>query len=421
MDIARPDQARKKRRRRILYSVAGLGVLVLITIGLSRLKPAAPLVENVWPDTVKRGEMLRQVHGNGALVPEEILWIPTLNAGRVERILVLPGAAVKADTVLVELSNPEVEQAAFDTQWQLKAADAELANLRVQLDTQRLNQQASVATAQANYSSAKLDFEVNDELAKAGLVPALTLKQAKAKAEELANLLQIEQERLRISADAAKAQVAVQDAKVEQLRAQLQLKRNQVEALKIRAGIDGVLQKLGDAVATTLQVGQQLAPGGTVARVANPAKLKAEIKIAETQAKDIQFDQTAEIDTRNGVIPGHVVRIDPAVQNGTVTVDVALDATLPKGARPDLSVEGTIQLERLENVMYVGRPVQGQPETTVGIFKVVDGGREAVRIPVKLGRSSVSTIEVIEGLQVGDQVILSDMSAYDAYARVRLK
>ncbi|HYT58966.1 MAG TPA: hypothetical protein VEL06_02280, partial [Haliangiales bacterium] len=195
MDIARPDQARKKRRRRILYSVAGLGVLVLITIGLSRLKPAAPLVENVWPDTVKRGEMLRQVRGNGALVPEEILWIPTLNAGRVERILVLPGAAVKADTVLVELSNPEVEQAAFDTQWQLKAADAELANLRVQLDTQRLNQQASVATAQANYSSAKLDFEVNDELAKAGLVPALTLKQAKAKAEELANLLQIEQER----------------------------------------------------------------------------------------------------------------------------------------------------------------------------------------------------------------------------------
>src|SRR6266511_700566 len=277
MDIARPDQARKKRRRRILYSVAGLGVLVLITIGLSRLKPAAPLVENVWPDTVKRGEMLRQVRGNGALVPEEILWIPTLNAGRVERILVLPGAAVKADTVLVELSNPEVEQAAFDTQWQLKAADAELANLRVQLDSQRLNQQASVATAQANYSSAKLDFEVNDELAKAGLVPALTLKQAKAKAEQLAHLLEIERERLKISADSAKAQLAVQDAKVAQLRAQAPLRKQQVEARKNRAGIDGVLQKLGDAVATTLQVGQQLAPGGTVARVANPAKLKAEI------------------------------------------------------------------------------------------------------------------------------------------------
>src|SRR6266540_2019904 len=205
MDIARPDQARKKRRRRILYSVAGLGGLVLITKDLSRLKPAAPLVENVWPDTVKRGEMLRQVRGNGALVPEEILWIPTLNAGRVERILVLPGAAVKADTVVVELSNPEVEQAAFDAEWQLKAAQAERANLRVQLETARLNQQSAVAVAQANYNSAKLDFEVNDELSKVGLVPGLTLKQSKAKAEELANLLEIEQTRLKISDNAEKA------------------------------------------------------------------------------------------------------------------------------------------------------------------------------------------------------------------------
>src|SRR5438874_3936274 len=377
MDVARPDIARRRRRRRILYSVGGLGVLVLITIGLSRLKPAAPLVENAWPDTVKRAtsEMpfLRNVRGNGTLVPEEILWIPTLNAGRVERILVLPGAAVKADTVLVELSNPEVEQAAFDAEWQLKAASAELANLRVQLDTQRLNQQAAVAVAHANYNSAKLDFEVNEELSKAGLVPALTLKQSKAKADELAKLLEIEQQRLTISADAARAQLAVQDAKVAQLRAQLQLRRRQVEALKIRAGIDGVLQKLGDAAATTLQVGQQLAPGATVARVANPAKLKAEIKVAETQAKDIQFDQRAEIDTRNGVIPGHVIRIDPAVQNGTVTVDVALDGPLPKGARPELSVDGTIQLERLDNVLYVGRPVQAQPESTILLFKIVDG------------------------------------------------
>ena len=422
MDIARPDQARKRRRKRILYSVAGLGVLVLITIGLSRLKPAAPLVENPWPDTVKRGEMLRQVRGNGALVPEEILWIPTLSAGRVERILVLPGAAVKADTVLVELSNPEVEQAAFDAEWQLKAAEAELANLRVQLETARLNQQSILATAQANYSSAKLEFEVNDELAKAGLVPALTLKQSKGKADELTKLLEIEQQRLDISADAAKAQLAVQDAKVAQLGAQLQLRRRQVGALKIRAGIDGVLQKLGDAAATTtLQFGQQLTPGATVARVANPAKLKAEIKIAETQAKDITFDQKAYVDTRNGVIPGHVVRIDPSAQNGTRTVDVALDGPLPKGAVPDLSVDGTIELERLENVLYVGRPVQGQPDTTVGIFKVVDGGKEAVRVPVKLGRTSLSTIEIVEGLQVGDQVILSDMSAYDAYDRIRLK
>src|SRR5438552_1790469 len=422
MDIARPDQARKRRRRRILYSIAGLGALFVITIGLSRLKPAAPLVENAWPDTVKRGEMLVRVRGNGTLVPEEILWIPTLTAGRVERILVLPGAAVKADTVLVELSNPEVEQAAFDAEWQLKAAEAELANLRVQLETARLNQQSILATAQANYSSAKLEFEVNDELAKAGLVPALTLKQSKGKADELTKLLEIEQQRLDISADAAKAQLAVQDAKVAQLGAQLQLRRRQVGALKIRAGIDGVLQKLGDAAATTtLQFGQQLTPGATVARVANPAKLKAEIKIAETQAKDITFDQKAYVDTRNGVIPGHVVRIDPSAQNGTRTVDVALDGPLPKGAVPDLSVDGTIELERLENVLYVGRPVQGQPDTTVGIFKVVDGGKEAVRVPVKLGRTSVSTIEIVEGLQVGDQVILSDMSQYDAYARVRLR
>ncbi|PYK63229.1 MAG: RND transporter [Verrucomicrobia bacterium] len=421
MDVARPDIARRRRRHRILYSFAGLGALVVITIGLSRLKPAAPLVENPWPDTVKRGEMLRQVRGNGTLVPEEILWIPTLSAGRVERILVLPGARVKADTVLVELSNPDVDQAAFDAESQLKGAEADMANLRVQLDSQKLTEEAMVAMAQANYSGAKLDFEVNDELAKAGLVPALTLKQSKAKAEELAKLLEIEQQRLKISADAARAQLAVQDAKVAQLRAQLQLRRRQVEALKIRAGIDGVLQKLGDAAATTLQVGQQLAPGATVARVANPAKLKAEIKIAETQAKDITFDQKAEVDTRNGVIPGHVVRIDPSAQNGTRTVDVALDGALPKGAVPDLSVDGTIELERLENVMYVGRPVQAQPETTVGVFKVVNGGKEAVRVPVKLGRTSVSTIEVVEGLQVGDQVILSDMSQYDAYARVRLR
>jgi len=426
MDIPRPDQARKKRRRRILYSIASLGAMVVITIGLSRLKPAAPLVENPWPDTVKRATsenpMLRQVRGNGALVPEQILWIPTLNAGRVQSILVLPGAVVKADTVLVELSNPEVEQAAFDAEWQLKGVEAEQANLRVQLDTQRLNQQSSVAIAQASYNSAKLDYEVNEELSKVGLVPGLTLKQSKAKAEELANLLSIEQERLKISADAAKAQLAVQEAKVSQLRAQLQLRRQHLEALKIRAGIDGVLQKLGDAAATSmLQEGQLLAAGANVARVANPAKLKAEIRVAETQAKDITFDQKALVDTRNGVIPGHVVRIDPSAQNGTRSVDIALDGPLPKGAVPDLSVDGTIELERLDDVMYVGRPVQAQSESATSLFKIVDGGKEAVRVSVKLGRTSVSTIEVVEGLQVGDQVILSDMSAYDAYARVRLK
>jgi HlyD family secretion protein len=397
-------------------------VLALVTLGLSRLQPAAPRVDKstIWVDTVKRGEMLRQVRGNGLLVPEDIRWIPTVNAGRVEQILVLPGAAVKADTVLVELSNPEVEQAAFDTEWQLKGAEAETANLRVQLETQKLTQRAAVAVARGNCSTARSNLEIDEDLAKTGLVPTLTLKQSRAKADELTKLLEIEEERLAISADAAKAQLTVQEAKVAQLRAQLEMKRHQSEALKVRAGMDGVLQRLGDAT-NPLQIGQQLATGALVARVANPAKLKATIKIVETQARDVQLEQPAEIDTRNGVISGRVVRIDPAVENGTVAVDIALDGPLPKGSRPDLSVDGTIQLERLENVIYVGRPVQGQPGSKVGIFKLVDSGHGAVRVPVNLGRSSVSTIEIVQGLLVGDQVILSDMSQWDTHKRVRLE
>lgn len=421
MDIPRPSEVKRRRqRRRLLLALGGILVVGLVTVGLARLQPAAPTVEraSIWTDTVKRGEMLRQVRGNGTLVPEEIRWIPALSMGRVERILVLPGAAVKTDTILVELSNPELDQAAFDAEWQLEAAEAELANLRVQLESQRLNQKATAATAQANFNRAKLEAEINEDLAKSDLVPALTLKQSKANAEELGKLAEIEQERFRISADATQAQLAVQQAKVKQFRAQVELKRKQVGALKVRAGIDGVLQKLGDTL--SLQIGQQVAPGANLATVANPARLKAEIKVAETQAKDIQLGQAAFIDTRNGVISGRVVRVDPAVQSGTVTVDVALDGALPKGARPDLSVDGTIELERLPDVIYVGRPVQGQAESTVGIFKVIDEGKGALRVPVKLGRSSVSTIEILQGLQVGDQVILSDMSAWDAHARVRL-
>lgn len=421
MDIARPDQARKKRRRRIAAVCGALLLIALISVGLSQLKPAAPPVErgSLLFDTVKRGQLLRQVRGNGTLVPQEIRWIPTINQGRVERILVLPGAKVKADTVLVELSNPEVTQAAFDADALVKTAEADMANLRVQLDSQKLTQRSAVATARANYSSAKLDLEVNDELAKSGLVPGITLKQAKAKAEELASLLEIEEERLKIGDDAAVAQMKSQETKLAQLKGQLELKRQQVDALKIRAGVDGVLQRLGD-LTSQLQEGEQLPAGALVARVAEPSRLKAAIKIAETQAKDVQLDQFAEIDTRNGIIPGHVIRVDPAVDNGTVTVDVALDAPLPKGARPDLSVDGTIQLERLEDVLYVGRPVQGQPESLVSLFKVTPGGREATRIQVKLGRSSVSAIEVLQGLQLGDQIILSDMSQWDSYERVRL-
>jgi HlyD family secretion protein len=423
MDVAvSPTLRRRRRVRRWLILAAGGITLALITFGLSRLRPAAPGVEkaSLYLGTVERGEMLRQVRGNGVLVPEDIRWIPTINAGRVERIKVLPGARVEADTVLVELSNPDVDQAAFDAEWQLKGAEADLANTRVQMASQRLTQEATVAGAMANYRDAKQDFGANEALAQSGLVAALTLKQSQNKAEDLAKLLAIEQERLQISGDAAKAQIAVQEAKVAQLRAQGDLKRRQVEALKIRAGVDGVLQRLGDPT-NPLQIGQQLAVGALVARVANPTRLKAAVKIAETQAKDVQLDQKAEIDTRNGVIPGHVVRIDPAVENGTVTVDIALDAPLPKGARPDLSVDGTITLERLENVRHVGRPVNGQAESEASLFKLVNNGREAVRVPVKLGRSSVTAIEIVAGLEVGDQVILSDMSQWDAAARVRLQ
>jgi HlyD family secretion protein len=415
------EQRRKRQRRRWLVGAAVILALVLLSLGLSRLKPAPPVVQrsSIWMDTVKRGEMLCQVRGNGTLVPEDIRWIPTVNSGRVEQIVVLPGARVEPDTVLVVLSNPEVEQAAFDAEWQLKGAQAELANLRVQLNSERLTQQKAVATAEAEYSNAKLDFEVEDELAKAGLVPQITLKQAAAKAEQLAKLLEIEKRRLSALPDSDEARLEVQNAKVSQLRAQLELKQQQRTALKIRAGMEGVLQRLGDPN-NPLQLGQRLAAGALVARVANMTKLKAAIRITESQAGNIQLDQPAEIDTRIGVIAGRVVRIDPAVENGTVTVDVAFDTGLPKGCRPDLSVDGTIQLERLENVLYVGRPVQGQSDSRVGVFKVVEGGKEAVRVPVRLGRSSVSTVQIVSGLQVGDQVILSDMSQWDGHARVRL-
>ena len=422
MDLPIPPSAVKRRRlRRRLVSGSALALLAVLLLGLTRLKPPGPKVDkaSVWMDTVKRGEMLRQVRGNGVLVPEDIRWIPSLNAGRIERILVLPGAKVRADTVLVELSNPDVEQAAFDAEWQLKASEADLANLRVQLDSQKLTQEASVASAEANYNSARLDLEVNEELARNKLVPVLTLKQSKARCEELARLLEVEQARLKLNPKSAKAQLAVQEARVAQLRAQLELRRRQARALKVCAGMDGVLQRLGDS-SNPLQVGQQVGQGALLARVANPAKLKAAIHIAETQAKDIQLGQPAEVDTRNGTVPGHVTRIDPAVENGTVTVDVALDAAPPKGARPDLSVEGTIELERLANVLYVGRPVSVQAETNLALFKVLDRGRAAVRVPVKVGSCSVSTVEVLEGLQVGDKVILSDMSQWENWERVRL-
>ena len=419
MDIARPDLPRRKRRRRIILSIVGASLLVLITLGLSQLKPALPLVDQALTDTVRRGELICEVHGNGALVPEEIRWITAITGGRVEKILLLPGVTVEPDTILVELSNPELEQQTFEAESQWHAAEAQLEKLKVQLDSERLTQVSLIASLKSDLAQASIEAEADELLFKEGLVPALTAKRTRSRADELKGRHALEQERLTISAKSTLAQVRVQQAEVERLKKQWELKQRQTEALKVRAGIPGVLQRLGDE--RPLQAGQQLLAGATIARIANPAKLKAEIKVPETQARDILFNQRAVVDTRNGTVPGHVVRIDPAAVNGTVTVDIALDAPPPKGSRPDLSVDGTITLEHLENVLHVARPMSGRADSLVGLFKVVDEGRRAVRVQAKLGRTSVSRVEVKEGLSEGDQIILSDMSQYDAHDQVRLK
>lgn len=415
MDI--PRKPTNKKAKRIIFAAAGAVVLLGITLGLSRIKPAAPSVDraNLWTDSVKRGPMLRQVRGTGTLVPETVQWISAGTQGRVTKILMLPGTIVKADTVLMELSNPELELAARDAELQLRAAEAELANQRVQLESQRMTQESATAQVKADSLEAQLRAEADESLAKDGLVPDINLKVSKAKAEELAMRYEIEKKRLALSSDAVKAQLDVQNAKVAQLRALYELKQSQVDALKVQAGTPGVLQQL------PVEVGQSVAAGVILAKVADPSHLKAQLKIAETQAKDIQNGQQVSIDTRNGVVDGHVMRIDPAVQNGTVTVDVSLGTTLPKGARPDLTVDGTIELERLDNILYVGRPAIGQDYSKCSLFKIGKDGSEADRVTVSLGRSSVSTIEVVQGLNEGDQVILSDMSNWDSYDHIRLK
>ena len=430
MDVSRPDIAIKKRRKRAVAIGASLASLAVITLLVSRLKPAVPSVDKsgISCDTVKRGEMLREVRGNGTLVPMDIRWVPAPSAGRIERILVQAGEAVKADTILLELSDPVTEQDAVSAQAELKAEEANLEKLNVQVESDRLTQQATVATAESNYKQAKLDFDVNDELGKSGLVAELTVNQSKAKAEELHKLFDIETERMAMIPRSTKAQLDAQEAKVEQLRAEYAQKRRLVDSLKIRAGIDGVVQKLGDdsqyaaqsSAVDLLQIGQQVIAGANLARISDPNRLKAQIKIAETQVRDVAPGQSAFIDTRNGIIPGHVTRIDPAAENGVVAVDVILDGALPRGTRPDQSIDGTIQLEKLEDVLYVGRPVNGPADSKVSLFKVTDSGSGAVRVAVHLGRSSVSSIEVIEGLKAGDQVVLSDMSAYDNQDRLRL-
>jgi HlyD family secretion protein len=417
MDKPRIGYVQKRRKRRIMtISAAALGV-VLTTVALSRLKPAVPSVDRstVWIDTVKRGPMVRQVRGLGTLVPEEIRWIPANTEGRVEKIIVRPGALVEPGTEILEMSSPELEQAAHDAELQAKAVEAELVTLRANLQRALLDQEATTAKVRSDYEQAKMERQTNDQLAKNGLVADLVYKTSKVKEAELANRNDIEQKRLNFSRDSIEPQLASKQAAVDQAKQLAKLKLDQVEALHVRAGMSGVLQQLA------VEIGQRVKVADNLARVADPTKLKAQVKIAETQAKDIQIGQQAVIDTRNGVAKGHVTRVDPAVEQGTVTVDVAFDEPLPSGARPDLSIDGTVQLERLNDVIYVGRPAFGQENNTVGIFKLVSGTNDAVRTPVKLGKSWVNTIEILDGLQLGDQVILSDTSAWETRERIRLK
>jgi HlyD family secretion protein len=369
----------------------------------------------IWPDEVKRGPMVREVRGLGTLVPEDIRWIPAQTDSRVERWVLRPGAIVKPSSIIMELSDPILQRDALDAEFLLKGAEADLANLRVQVNSELMNQKANEAAVRSDYEQARLQHDVDEKLYKEGIGSDHIRNLSKVREEQLAIRVQLEGERTRITADSSLARLAAQQAKVDQQKALYRLKKSQVDALHVRAGIDGVLQLV------PVDVGQRVTLGTNLARVADPKKLKAEIKIAETQAKDVAPGQKASIDTRNGIVGGHVSRIDPSVVNGTVTVDVTIDDPLPLGARPDLSVDGTITLENLKDVLYVGRPVHGQADSTIGIFKIIDDGAEAVRVNVKLGRSSVNTIEIVDGLKVGDKVILSDMSAWDNFDRVRLK
>lgn len=418
MDVPRQaSDLRKRRLRRIGYAVAGVAAILAVTLGVSRLKPAPPSVDRaaVWVDTVKQGTMLRQVRGLGTLVPVEIRWIPAATEGRVERILVLPGSQVKANTVLLQLSNPQLQQEETDARYQLQAAEAEYRQLQASLHSAVLDQKATAAAVSADYREALAQSKSDADLVQKGLVARLDADVSRQKALGLEQRTELEQQRIAAALSSMAAQLAAQQAKVAQLRAQYELKQSQVADLQVKAGIDGVLQDL------PLQVGQWVTSGTTMAKVAQPEQLKAQIKVAETEARDVQLGQPASIDTHNGVIPGHVIRIDPAVQNGTVTVDVALDGALPGGARPDLSVDGTINIEKLSNVLYVGRPAFGQADSTVTMYKLTGDGKEAVAVKVELGKTSVNTVQILRGLNVGDQVILSDMSAQDGADRIRLQ
>jgi len=413
MDVPRGKEvARRKLIRRIIIIALLVAAIPLITWGLSRLKPAAPSVDRatVWIDSVKRGPMVRDVRGLGTLVVEQYMWIPAEFDSRVEKINFLPGATLHNNDVLMVLSNHDMELAAKDLEWQIKAAQANLENLRVTLETQQLAQKATTEQVKSDMEQAELQADRDSQLTKLGLKSDLDTKLSVAKYQELKGRYALSKQQLDISDKAIQAQMDAQKVEIEKLQAAYELKKQQVEQLTIRSAADGTLTQLG-ATATPLEVGMRVAPGTILAKIAQPKKLKATLKIPETQVKDVAIGQAASIDTRNGIIPGHVSRIDPAAVNGTVDVDVTLEGALPPGARPDLSVDGTITLEKLTDVVYVGRPVVGQPGAKITLFKLDGDGKEAQRVPVSLGRSSVNNIEVVDGLKVGDQVILSDMSS----------
>jgi len=409
-------------KRRYIYGGVGLVAVVAVIIGVANLKPAAPSVDrsSVVIDSVRRGDMVIDVRGPGSLVPEQIRWVSAVTAGRVDRIDVRPGATVTDTTTLLELSNPDVQLEALSAQQQLSAAEAALVTLRISLSTQKLAQEGVVATTTSDYNEAMRMATAYDELEKKGflakgLLAPMDVSQAKDKAVELKARMAIEQQRLDVISQSIAQQVQLQQAQVDKLRDIAQFQQNRIASMQVRAGAPGQVQEL------SLEPGQYVLPGTNLAKVAQPGRLKAVLHIPETQAKDIQIGQVASIDTRNGLIPGHVIRIDPSAINGTVAVDVGLDGPLPKGARPDLSVDGTIQLDRLTNVLYVGRPASGEPESTVGLFKLINGGKEAQRVSVKLGRASVNLVEVLQGLNAGDKIITSDMSGSDTQNLVRLQ
>ena len=417
MDIPRPDIARRKTRRRLLWGFGGVLLVTLATVALARLEPAAPSVERdaVWIGTVERGEMVRRVRGPGSLVPVEVQWITAPADARVERVLLEPGVEVQPDTVLLELANPELEQEAREARIALEAARADLSDLKARLQTERLEQESAAASLASELKQAEMRRTADERLAAEGLLSDLDLGLSRLRVEELHDRNELESRRLASLEQSMGAQVAAQRSRLSQLESLAELRLQQVAALDVRAGIAGVLQQI------PVEPGQRVNPGTLLARVADVGRLQAELRIPETQARDVQVGLPAEIDTRNGIVAGRVSRVDPAVENGTVTVDVTLEGELPRGARPDLSVDGTITLERLENVLSMRRPTYGQPDATIGLYRLTDDGGSAVRVPVRLGRSSVDTIEVVEGLSEGDRVILSDTSGFDDADRVDIE